>query len=179
MGSIVDLALIRDWGRLRKAYTLERLHRGQRKCRWRRQIFSTQSWDWLAVSKLTASSRSHSPLCNCLAALGPICFCFTVPCSGLFGAYRRTQTHPSGSPYFILGLCTLCLLQALELFVCLVPTWSSRSPAPNSAKVKYWPKPLSTSSSHQEEGRYMSPSLLMQSPKPGEEFGATLTSKDV
>lgn len=65
------------------------------------------------------------------------------------------------------------------LFVCLMPTWSCRSPALKSTKVKYWPRLLSASSSCQEWGRNTSPRLLVQSPKPEKEFGATLTSKDV
>lgn len=138
-------ALMKDWGRLclSRACTLEKLPlqevSDQTKCRWQRQVFSTQSWNWLAISELTASRLpSHRPHCSHLAALAPACFWFAAGCR--FGACRKLQTHPSGSPYLFFCFCILCpcLLQALELlFVCLMPTWSCRNPALKSTKVKY------------------------------------------
>lgn len=35
----------------------------------------------------------HGPHCSHSAALAPSCFCFTVGCSGLFRACKKTQTH--------------------------------------------------------------------------------------
>lgn len=135
--------LRRDWGRLCKAYALERLQRGQRKCRWWRQVFSTQSWDWLAASKLTASSiLSHSPHCRALMPWALLAFGLQLGVVVYLGLVGRHQHTPSGSPYLIFCFCTLCLLQALEPALCLPHTHtvlqsSSGSPAPNSAKVKY------------------------------------------
>jgi hypothetical protein len=59
-------------------------------------------------SQPPGSVHSHSPHGSCLAALGPTCFCFTVGCSGLFGACRKTFTHP-----LRLSLLHLLLLHSL------------------------------------------------------------------
>lgn len=172
-------ALIRDRGRLFK----ERLHREPEKMQVVETSFLTPELG-LAGSLQThslspGSVHSHSPHCSCLAALGPTCFCFTVGCSGLFGACRKTSTHA-------LRLSLLHLLHSLLTADFGACSLSASCPhGPLGAQLQTLPKLNIDQNLFQPTlvarsgGRYTSSSLLVQSPKPGEEFGARLTSKDV